>query len=179
MSRFIKNAIAVPGAVSVTLAAGVVTVKGPGGEVHRRLDSPHIKIEQGDDGLRVRVSDADDQKSMALAGTYWRVLAGAVLGAEKGIEKTLELRGVGYRAQVIGDEVVLQLGLSHPVRYKLPKGVSAQAPSQTELVLRGADKVLVGQTAADIRAYRPPEPYKGKGVRYRDERVIIKETKKK
>ena len=179
MSRFIKNAVVVPDGVQVSMADGVVTAKGPGGEVSRRLDHRALTVEQTADGLRVAPKKADDDEALALAGTYWRLLDGMVRGAQTGLSKTLELVGVGYRVQVSGNDVVLQLGLSHPVKYPLPAGVRATAPSQTELVLTGADKVLLGQTAANIRRYRPPEPYKGKGIRYAGERIVLKETKKK
>lgn len=178
MSRFIKNPIPVPDGVNVVIADGVVRMTGPAGEVARRLDDSRLAIEQGEDGLRVRTLREGDAVR-ALAGCYWRLLEGMARGASSGIVKVLELVGVGYRAQVNGADIVLQLGFSHPVRYTLPPGVSVVAPSATELVVKGADKSLVGQVAADLRAARPPEPYKGKGVRYRGERVIIKETKKK
>ncbi|MDM5147314.1 50S ribosomal protein L6 [Candidatus Persebacteraceae bacterium Df01] len=177
MSRFIKNTIAVPSGVEVVFSNnGEVTAKGPAGEVKRRLFAPEVSIEKCDGGLRVVCKD---ESSTALSGTFWRTLKNMVTGVQKHFEVTLLLQGVGYRAQLAGNKVTLQLGFSHPVVYQLPAGVTADAPSQTELTLKGADKMLVGQTAAEIRAMRPPEPYKGKGVRYKDEQVIIKETKKK
>ena len=177
MSRFIKKAIAVPPGVEVSVGGdGDVAVKGPAGEVRRRLHDRRVRIERGEDGLRVTRLSAD---AGAISGTFWRTLQNMVAGAHHGFEEVLLLQGVGYRAQLSGDTVSLQLGFSHPVSYRLPAGVSARAPSQTELVLKCADKTLVGQTAAEIRALRPPEPYKGKGVRYRGEHVVIKETKKK
>lgn len=178
MSRFIKNCVPVPDGVSVTLGDGIVRMKGPAGEVARRLDDSRLAIEQEAGGLRVRPLKESDAVR-ALAGCYWRLLEGMAQGAGAGIEKALELVGVGYRVQVSGAEVQMQLGFSHPVKYTLPAGVSAVAPTATELLIKGADKSLVGQVAADLRAARPPEPYKGKGVRYRGERVVMKETKKK
>lgn len=178
MSRFIKNPVAIPDNVQVSMSEGWVTVKGPAGEVSRCLDDTRLQIKQADNQLTVAVAEGGEEGT-ALAGTYWRLLDGMVQGAERGAEKVLELVGVGYRAQLEGTTIVLQLGFSHPVRYALPEGVSAELPSQTEIIIKGADKQRVGQAAAEIRAYRPPEPYKGKGVRYRGERVIIKETKKK
>ena len=179
MSRFIKNVIPVPDGVRVLIDNGVVRMTGPAGNVEKCLNDERLLIKQGDDGLRVSLKKEDDMDARALAGSYWRLLEGMVEGAKTGVEKILELVGVGYRAQVEGGDVVLQLGFSHPVRYKFPAGVSVVTPTQTEIIIKGADKSLVGQTAADIRAYRPPEPYKGKGVRYRGERIIVKEMKKK
>jgi len=178
MSRFIKNLVPVPDKVNVVMDGGMVQMKGPKGEVKRCLNDSRVIIEKEDAGLRVRVTKRE-KESLSLAGTYWRVLFGMVKGVHEGAEKKLNLVGVGYRAQVKGDAVVLQLGFSHPIEYRLPDGVSAEAASQTEIIIKGADVERVGQVAADIRSYRPPEPYKGKGVRYHDERVIIKETKKK
>ena len=180
MSRFIKNPIPIADGVQVTIAGAVVRVSGPAGNVEKDcLGDDRVLIEQGEEGLRVRLNKGNDKNSFALAGSYWRLLSGMVKGAADGAEKVLELVGVGYRAQVEGREVVLQIGFSHPVRYKIPDGITISASTQTELVIKGADKSLVGQTAADIRAYRPPEPYKGKGIRYKNERVVIKEMKKK
>lgn len=179
MSRFIKNSIPVPSDVNINISDGTVHAAGPAGKVSRRLDDTRLVIEQNEGALSVRLKKEGDNTALALAGTYWCILNGMVKGAKDGVEKILDLVGVGYRVQVQGATVVLQLGFSHPVNYALPDGVTATAATQTEIVIKGADKMLVGQTAADIRAYRPPEPYKGKGVRYRNERVIIKETKKK
>ena len=180
MSRFIKNTITVPSAVSISIGGGgVVTAQGPCGVVRRKLHSPQVEISCSDGALTVGIKNANDSEASALAGTFWRVLDGMVAGTEKGVFRVLELVGVGYRAQLAGNEITMQLGFSRPIRYTLPEGVKANLPSPTEIVLEGADKYLVGQTAANLRATRPPEPYKGKGVRYRGERVIIKETKKK
>ena len=177
MSRFIKQLIKIPEGVEVTLGEnGYIDVKGPAGEVSRQLKDSRVSIAREEDGLRII---CDSTTARAIAGTFWCVVNGMVQGARHGVEICLSLQGVGYRAQLSGNTVNLQLGYSHPINYELPKGVSAQLPSQTEIILKSADKMLVGQTAAEIRSMRPPEPYKGKGVRYRDERVVMKETKKK
>ncbi len=177
MSRFIKKIIPVPGGVEVVVGQdGEITVQGPAGRVCRRLFDKRVAIEQSGEGLRVLCKEAG---AGAIAGTFWCILRNMVAGAHKGFEVVLLLQGVGYRAQLSGGGVNLQLGYSHPINYKLPEGVSAHAPSQTEIILKSADKMLVGQTAAEIRGMRPPEPYKGKGIRYRGEYVAMKETKKK
>lgn len=177
MSRFVKKGIPVPPGVEVSLSDnGEVFAKGPSGEVRRNLSDKRVSIVREGDELRVKCDSPDGG---AIAGTFWCTLRNMVVGAHSGFEVALLLQGVGYRAQLAGDGVNLQLGYSHPIAYRLPKGVEARAPSQTELILKSADKMLVGQTAAEIRGMRPPEPYKGKGVRYRGERVTIKETKKK
>ena len=177
MSRFIKKTIPVPGGVEVSLGRdGEITVKGPAGEVRRRLSDKRVEVEKSGEGLRVLCKE---DGAGAIAGTFWCTLRNLVEGAHKGFEVALLLQGVGYRAQLSGGGINLQLGYSHPVSYKLPEGVSARAPTQTEIILKSADKMLAGQTAAEIRGMRPPEPYKGKGVRYRGEHVVMKETKKK
>lgn len=177
MSRFIKKGIKIPSEVKVDLGAdGEIVAAGPSGEVRRRLYDKRVAVVREGDELHVRCNAPDGG---AIAGTFWCTLRNMIVGAHRGFEVALLLQGVGYRAQLAGGGVNLQLGYSHPISYRLPDGVSAQAPSQTELILKGADKVLVGQTAAEIRGMRPPEPYKGKGVRYRGERVVMKETKKK
>lgn len=179
MSRFIKKTIPVPGGVEVNIGRdGEITVQGPAGRVCRRLSDKRVAIEQSGEGLRVLCKESGAGAG-AIAGTFWCVLRNMVAGADKGFEVVLLLQGVGYRAQLSGSGVNLQLGYSHPISYQLPEGVSARAPSQTEIILKSADKMLVGQTAAEIRGMRPPEPYKGKGVRYRGEYVAMKETKKK
>lgn len=179
MSRFIKNPVRVPEGVEVKMADGMVSMRGPAGEVARLLDDGRLRISHEADELRVATVPNCDDEGVALAGTYWRLLDGMARGVKDGSEKVLELVGVGYRAQLDGGDIVLQLGFSHPVRYQLPDGVRAELPTQTEIIIKGADRQLVGQAAAEIRAYRPPEPYKGKGVRYRGERIAMKETKKK
>ncbi len=179
MSRFIKNAIIVPPSVTISIADDLVTAKGPCGVVQRKLHCYQLLISCLEGRLTVSVKENCNSEAYAMAGTFWRVLDGMVEGAEKGVKRILDLVGVGYRAQLSGNEITMQLGYSQSVHYTLPEGVKASIPSQTEIILEGADKYLVGQTAANLRAARPPEPYKGKGVRYRGERVIIKETKKK
>ena len=175
MSRIGKFPIALPPKVEVTLGAGEITVKGPLGSLTRAYGEG-LSIEKDGDRL---VCVAANESVNAMHGTLRALVANMVKGVTEGFSRKLTLVGVGYRAQVAGDKVNLSLGFSHPVVHQLPKGVTAQAPVQTEIVLKGIDKQQVGQVAAEIRAYRPPEPYKGKGVRYADERVVIKETKKK
>jgi large subunit ribosomal protein L6 len=177
MSRIGKNPIAVPKGVEVTLSAEQVAVKGPLGTLSQRLSSD-IKIERNGDQLLCSVSNESAQAN-AMSGTIRALVANMVLGVTKGFEKKLSLVGVGYRAQAQGDKLNLSLGYSHPVVHQMPKGVKCETPSQTEIVIKGTDKQQVGQVAAEVRAYRSPEPYKGKGVRYADEKVVLKETKKK
>ena len=175
MSRIGKFPIPLPPKVEVTLGQGEITVKGPLGTLTRAFGEG-LSIERDGDRL---VCTAANESVNAMHGTLRALVANMVKGVSEGFQRKLTLVGVGYRAQVAGDKVNLSLGLSHPVVHTLPQGVTAQAPVQTEIVLKGIDKQQVGQVAAEIRAYRPPEPYKGKGVRYADERVVIKETKKK
>jgi large subunit ribosomal protein L6 len=177
MSRVGKNPVPVPGNVEVTLSASEVSVKGPLGALKRRLVSD-ISVEH--DGGKLVVKAANDSKQAnAMSGTMRALLANMVKGVTDGFERKLILVGVGYRAQAAGDVLNLTLGFSHPVAYKMPEGVRAETPSQTEVVIKGIDKQQVGQVAAEVRAYRKPEPYKGKGVRYADEVIVMKETKKK
>ena len=175
MSRIGNQPIALPAKVEVSIAGGEVTVKGPLGTLSRRL-ADGVTIEKDGDTL---VCKATRPEANALHGTTRALLANMIRGVSQGFEKKLQLVGVGYRAQAQGDKVNLSLGFSHPVVHVLPKGVKAETPVQTDIVIKGIDKQQVGQVAAEIRAYRPPEPYKGKGVRYADERVVLKETKKK
>jgi large subunit ribosomal protein L6 len=177
MSRIGKNPIVVPKGVEVTLTADAVAVKGPLGSLTQRLSSD-IKIERNGDALQCKVNN-DTAQANAMSGTIRALVANMVLGVTKGFEKKLSLVGVGYRAQAQGDKLNLSLGYSHPVVHQMPKGVKCETPSQTEIVIKGTDKQQVGQVAAEVRAYRSPEPYKGKGVRYADEKVVLKETKKK
>jgi len=177
MSRVGKNPVPVPGNVEVTLSASEVSVKGPLGTLKRRLVSD-ISIEQEGGKLIVKAAN-DSKQANAMSGTMRALLANMVKGVTDGFEKKLTLVGVGYRAQAAGDVLNLTLGFSHPVAYKLPEGVKAETPTQTEVVIKGIDKQQVGQVAAEVRAYRKPEPYKGKGVRYIDEVIVMKETKKK
>src|SRR5690348_2995103 len=177
MSRVGKNPVPVPGNVEVTLSASEISVKGPLGTLKRRLVSD-ISVEQ--DGGKLIVKAANDSKQAnAMSGTMRALLANMVKGVTNGFEKKLTLVGVGYRAQAAGDVLNLTLGFSHPVAYKLPEGVKAETPTQTEVVIKGIDKQQVGQVASEVRGYRKPEPYKGKGVRYTDEVIVMKETKKK
>lgn len=177
MSRVAKNPVVVPAGVEVALAANEISVKGPLGTLKQAL-SGDVSVEREGDALLCKAT-AETKQSHAMSGTMRALLANMVLGVSKGFERKLTLVGVGYRAQAAGDTLNLSLGFSHPVAYKLPAGVKAETPSQTEILIKGADKQQVGQVAAEIRAYRKPEPYKGKGVRYADEVVILKETKKK
>jgi large subunit ribosomal protein L6 len=177
MSRVGKNPIAIPKGVEVSLSATQVSVKGPLGTLAQDL-STAIRVKK--DGDRLLVEQASDSiQSNAMSGTTRALLANMVTGVTKGFERRLTLVGVGYRAQAQGDKLNLSLGFSHPVVHSMPKGVKVETPSQTEIVIKGTDKQQVGQVAAEVRAYRPPEPYKGKGVRYANEQVTLKETKKK
>jgi large subunit ribosomal protein L6 len=177
MSRVGKNPVPVPGNVEVTLSASEVSVKGPLGALKRRLVSD-ISVEHDGGKLVVKAANGSKQAN-AMSGTMRALLANMVKGVTDGFERKLILVGVGYRAQAAGDVLNLTLGFSHPVAYKMPEGVRAETPSQTEVVIKGIDKQQVGQVAAEVRAYRKPEPYKGKGVRYADEVIVMKETKKK
>jgi len=177
MSRVAKNPIVVPSGVEVTVAADKISVKGPLGTLTQVLKGD-VKVERDGDKLLCKATD-DTAQADAQSGTIRALVANMVTGVSKGFERKLTLVGVGYRAAAAGDAVNLTLGYSHPVVHKMPKGVKVATPTQTEIVLTGADRQQVGQVAAEIRAYRQPEPYKGKGVRYSDEVVILKETKKK
>jgi large subunit ribosomal protein L6 len=177
MSRIAKAPITVPSGVEVKVNGQEVTVKGNKGELVRTLnDAVVVKLE---DGVITFSPIKDVKDDWAQAGTARANVNNMVVGVTEGFKKTLLLQGVGYRAQVQGKNVNLTLGFSHPVVYALPEDITATAPSQTEIILEGADKQQVGQVAAEIRAFRPPEPYKGKGVRYADEIVRRKEAKKK
>jgi len=175
MSRIGNAPIKLPAKVEVTLAGGEISVKGPLGSVSKRFGDG-VAIEKSGDTLTFK---AADETAGVMHGTVRAVVANMVKGVTEGYEKRLSLVGVGYRAQAAGDKLNLTLGFSHPVVHKMPKGVKVETPQQTEIVIKGVDKQQVGQVAAEIRAYRPPEPYKGKGVRYLNEQVTLKETKKK
>lgn len=177
MSRVGKSPIAVPKGVDIAITADQVTVKGPLGSLTQRLTGVVTLVREGEE-LKVKPAN-DSRDADAMSGTVRALVNNMVTGVTKGFEKKLNLVGVGYRAQVQGDKLNLSLGFSHPVVHAMPKGVKAETPLQTEIIIKGIDRQLVGQVAAEVRAYRPPEPYKGKGVRYSDERVVIKETKKK
>lgn len=177
MSRIAKYPVTLPKGVEATLAAEALSIKGPLGTLTQRLRSD-VKIEKEGETLVFKaLNDSDDANAMS--GTLRALAANMVVGVTKGFEKRLTLVGVGYRAQAQGDKLNLTLGFSHPVAHPMPKGIKVETPSQTEILIKGLDKQLVGQVAAEVRAYRSPEPYKGKGVRYADERVVLKETKKK
>lgn len=177
MSRVGKSPVALPEKVEVTIGADRISVKGPLGTLAQQL-TPNVKVEKIENHLEIKVND-NSRQANAISGTTRALIANMVHGVSKGFERKLMLVGVGYRAQAQGDKLNLTLGFSHPVVHQLPQGVKAETPTQTEIILKGADKQLVGQVAADVRNYRPPEPYKGKGVRYADERIVLKETKKK
>jgi len=176
MSRVAKLPITVPEGVEVSIEGGAVSVKGGGGGLQHRLNSL-VAIELEASELRLRAVN-DSRKAVALAGTARAVLQNMIKGVSEGFQRKLEVVGVGYRAQAQGRTLNLTLGFSHPVAYSVPEGVSVETPSPTEILVKGVDKQQVGQVAAEIRGFRPPEPYKGKGVRYADERVIRKEAKK-
>jgi large subunit ribosomal protein L6 len=177
MSRIAKYPIALPKGVEVTLASGTISVKGPLGTVSRPLD-PNVSIEKQGDKLQCKAL-GNSHHANAMSGTLRALVANMVTGVSKGFEKRLALVGVGYRAQAQGDKLNLTVGFSHPVVHQMPRGVKVATPTQTEVVVSGVDKQLVGQVAAEIRDSRPPEPYKGKGVRYAGEPIVLKETKKK
>lgn len=177
MSRIGKLPITIPSGVDVTIAGETVSIKGPLGTLARTLVSG-IAVKRDGDKLVVETTN-ESSAANAMSGTMRALMANMVQGVTKGFERKLSLVGVGYRAQAAGDAVNLTLGFSHPVSHKVPKGVKVVTPTQTEIIVSGIDKQAVGQVAAEIRAYRSPEPYKGKGVRYSDEVVVIKETKKK
>ena len=175
MSRVAKNPISLPKGVEAMLGDASVSIKGPQGELSLSLH-PSVGVQQAEESLEVR---PQDDQSWAMAGTFRALIANMVTGVSAGFEKKLEIVGVGYRAQAQGKKLNLSLGFSHPVVYQMPEGVSVETPSQTEIVLKGSDKQQVGQAAAEIRAFRPPEPYKGKGIRYSGEYVVRKQAKKK
>ncbi len=177
MSRIAKYPIPVPKGVEVNIAAGQISVKGPLGTMARAMD-PNVGIERTGDQLLCKAL-GNSRQANAMSGTMRALVANMVAGVSKGFERRLALVGVGYRAQAQGDKLNLTLGFSHPVVRQMPKGVKVATPTQTEIVISGIDKQLVGQVAAEVRAVRAPEPYKGKGVRYAAETVVLKETKKK
>ncbi len=176
MSRVGKNPIELPKGVEVTLG-GTIVVKGPLGSLSQEAPA-NVKVSLDGDVITLAPVDESIQAN-AMSGTLRALLNNMVVGVSKGFEKKLNLVGVGYRAQAQGDSLNLSLGFSHPVVHKMPAGIKVETPTQTEVLIKGIDRQKVGQVAADIRGYRPPEPYKGKGVRYADEVVVLKETKKK
>jgi len=177
MSRIANYPVLVPDKVEVTLKPDEISVKGPLGTLTQKL-SQRVKIERIENRLEFKMNE-NSRQANALSGTVRALVANMVTGVTKGFERRLTLVGVGYRAQAQGDKLNLTLGFSHPVVHQLPKGVKAETPTQTEIILKGADKQVVGQVAAEVRRYRSPEPYKGKGVRYTGEQITLKETKKK
>jgi len=177
MSRIAKNPVVLPSGVEAVISTAAVTVKGPLGSLSQRVNRA-VRIEREGDALFCRHVDGVEDAN-AQSGTMRALLANMVIGVTRGFERKLTLVGVGYRAQAQGNKLNLTLGFSHPVEHAMPAGVKVETPTQTEIVIRGMDKQQVGQVAAEVRAYRKPEPYKGKGVRYSDEHVVIKETKKK
>jgi len=177
MSRVAKNPVVVPAGVEVKLTPAMISIKGPKGSLNQVLNGD-VTVEREGDSLLFKAAN-DSAKAGAMSGTIRALVANMVVGVDQGFERKLTLVGVGYRAQAAGDTLNLSLGFSHPVVHMMPSGVKVATPTQTEVVLTGSDKQQVGQVAAEIRAYRQPEPYKGKGVRYSDEVVILKETKKK
>jgi len=176
MSRVAKNPINVPDNVELNIVENLVKVKGSKGELEFNIPSS-VSIENNENVLTVKYNE-DDQQSVALAGTTRSIVNNMVIGVSVGFEKKLELIGVGYRAKASGKLLELTLGFSHPIKYQLPEEVEVETPSQTEVVLKSHNKQILGQAASEIRAFRPPEPYKGKGVRYSDEQVKRKEAKK-
>ena len=177
MSRIAKFPIPLPKGVEVNVASGQISVKGPLGSMSRAAD-PNVAIERSGETLVCKAL-GNSRHANAMSGTMRALVANMVTGVTKGFEKRLALVGVGFRAQAQGDKLNLTLGFSHPVVHQMPKGIKVATPTQTEIVLSGIDKQLVGQVAAEVRAHRAPEPYKGKGVRYTDEVIVLKETKKK
>jgi large subunit ribosomal protein L6 len=177
MSRVAKNPVMLPSGVEVKIIPSEITVKGPLGTATQALFGD-VDIREENNALLFSATK-ESKHSRAMAGTLRALVNNMVTGVSKGFERKLTLIGVGYRAQAQGDAINLSLGFSHPVVHKMPAGVNVETPSQTEIILKGIDKQLLGQVAAEVRAYRPPEPYKGKGVRYADEKVVLKETKKK
>lgn len=174
MSRVAKAPITLPSGIDLKVADGQVSVKGPKGALTLILH-PNVSLAQ--EGTEITIKPASDS-DMAMAGTFRSLVNNLIVGVTEGYAKKLTLVGVGYRAQVQGNTLSLALGFSHPVEYAAPEGITIEAPTQTEVLIKGCDKQRVGQVAAEIRAFRPPEPYKGKGVRYSDEKVARKEAKK-
>jgi len=177
MSRIAKEPVELPKGVEFKQDGNVITLKGGKGELSLKLNS-EVELKQNDNVLSF-APRSGSRFATAVAGTMRSIIANMAQGVSEGFERKLELVGVGYRAQAQGKKVNLSLGFSHPVEYTVPDEITVETPSQTEIVIRGADKQQVGQVAAEIRRFRPPEPYKGKGVRYAGERVVLKEAKKK
>ena len=177
MSRIANAPVTVPKGVETTLTDSQISVKGNKGNLILPLHNL-VAVKQDGEELKVLAKD-DSREASAIAGTFRSLINNMVVGVTEGFQKKLELQGVGYRAKAQGKKINLTVGFSHPIDYELPEGITAETPSQTEIVISGTDKQLVGQVAAEIREFRPPEPYKGKGIRYVDEHVYRKEAKKK
>jgi large subunit ribosomal protein L6 len=177
MSRIARLPVEIAKGVDVQVAAHEITVKGPLGTLRQPLTG-NVDIKVADGQISFQPND-ESREANAMSGTLRALVAGMVHGVSKGFEKRLALVGVGYRAQAQGEKLNLSLGFSHPVVHQMPAGVKCETPTQTEIVIKGSDKQRVGQVAAEVRGYKPPEPYKGKGVRYVGETIVIKETKKK
>jgi large subunit ribosomal protein L6 len=177
MSRVGKSPIKLPKGAEVSLSAEQITIKGPLGTISQNANRL-VKVENDNGTLTFAPAD-ESREANAMYGTMRALVANMVKGVTEGFERKLTLVGVGYRAQSQGDKLNLSLGFSHPVVHQMPQGIKAETPTQTEIVIKGIDKQRVGQVAAEVRGYRPPEPYKGKGVRYANEVVLLKETKKK
>ena len=178
MSRVAKQPVALPKGVTATISADSVAIKGAKGTLTLALNNRYVKVVQDAEALKVEKAN-DSREADMVAGSIRAHLANIVHGVSKGYERKLELVGVGYRAAAQGKNLNLTLGFSHPVQFPVPDGISIETPSQTEIVVKGVDRQKVGQVAAVIRGYRPPEPYKGKGVRYAGEKIVMKEGKKK
>ncbi len=177
MSRIANNPVDVPGGVDVTLDGQTVSVKGGKGTLNLTVHEL-VEIRMEDNALLLAATKSD-RNSNALVGTFRSLVNNMVVGVSDGFQKSLELQGVGYRAQIRGKKLILTLGFSHLIEYSIPDGIEVETPTQTQILVKGIDKQLVGQVSAEIRSFRPPEPYKGKGVRYIDEHVRRKEAKKK
>jgi len=177
MSRIAKYPVPLPKGVELNVASGQISIKGPLGTIARSAD-PNVEVKKDGEQIVFKAL-GNSNHANAMSGTMRALVANMVTGVTKGFERKLALVGVGFRAQAQGDKLNLTLGFSHPVVHQMPKGVKVVTPTQTEIVITGVDKQLVGQVAAEVRAHRPPEPYKGKGVRYVNEVIVLKETKKK
>jgi large subunit ribosomal protein L6 len=177
MSRIAKYPVPLPKGVELNVASGQISIKGPLGTLARSAD-PNVEVKKEGEQIVFKAL-GNSNHANAMSGTMRALVANMVAGVTKGFERKLALVGVGFRAQAQGDKLNLTLGFSHPVVHQMPKGIKVATPTQTEIVITGVDKQLVGQVAAEVRAHRPPEPYKGKGVRYVDEVIVLKETKKK
>ena len=177
MSRIAKYPVSLPKGVEVNLVGGEISIKGPLGTIARAAD-PNVEVKKEGESIVFKAL-GNSNHANAMSGTMRALVANMVSGVTKGFEKRLALVGVGFRAQAQGDKLNLTVGFSHPVVHTMPKGIKVATPTQTEIVITGVDKQLVGQVAAEVRSHRSPEPYKGKGIRYANEVIVLKETKKK